>query len=519
VFNNGRVTDHHAIIPTSKAPTAALDRDLQRVHDLIVRRFLGAFFPDAEFALTTLTVLVGADAPPPPMPDPAPPRDGVLEALPPAPDRLVARGKVQLAPGWREVAGFDESDDDRGKDGDEEASQRLPPIARGQRLDGAFAPAQKRTRPPPRYTEASILSAMEFAGREVEDEVLRQALKERGLGTPATRASIIETLLRRGYLERQQKSLVPTALGGSLIDLLPARSLASPELTGEWEARLVRMARGEEPRERFMADIATYIREVVAQVRTSAPGAVALPAASAGPAVGPCPLCKAPVSEGFKTFSCSSCAFKLWKQIAGKNISAKLAAVLLRTRRTQTLPGFRSKAGKPFQAALELDDTGQVRLSFNEAPPGTPSRSSQEALPPSPSPPPRKSPLFPLTVQERGPGGEVSPSPPPLPARERGPGGEASPPLPDLRCPRCNEGRMVKGNRAWGCSRWREGCKLVIPFDFGGKKLTEKHLQELVTRGHTSRKASWVVAEQPRKGKLRLDLQTEPPRLVVEDAQ
>jgi DNA topoisomerase-3 len=506
VFNNGRVTDHHAIIPTSKAPPATLDRDEQRIHDLIVRRFLGAFFPDAEFALTHVTLLVGHDAPLPPLPDPAPPRDAILEALPPPPDRLFARGKILLSSGWREVAGFDENDDaDRGKDGDEEASQRLPPLSQGQHLQGAFHHAQKRTRPPPRYTEASLLSAMEFAGREIEDDALRLALKERGLGTPATRASIIETLIRRGYLERQQKSLVPTALGDALIDLLPARSLASPELTGEWEARLVRMTRGEEPRARFMKDIATYIQEVVAQVRASTPTVVAA-AASSGPAIGPCPLCQAPVHEAFKTFSCSRCTFKLWKQLSGKNISPKLAAVLLRTRRTQTLQGFRSKAGKPFQAALEIDSTGHVRLSFD--PPGT----SLQNPPPPAAPAPAATPAPPRAPAPAAPPPVRKPRAAPRPRAAASPTTKTSP----LLCPHCGQGKIVQGKQAWGCSRWREGCKLVIPFRFGEKSLTERHLEELITQGHTSRKATWTLDGAAHKAKLVLDLRSEPPRLAID---
>lgn len=492
VFNNGRVTDHHAIIPTNKSPSAQLDRDEQRIYDLIVRRFLGAFFPDAEFALTTLTILVGSEAPPPTIPDPAPSRETLLDALPPAPDRLVARGKIQLKSGWREVAGFVEGEEnDRGKDGEEEANQRLPALKKGQPLQGVFASTSKRTRPPPRYSEATLLSAMEFAGREVEDEALRMALKERGLGTPATRASMIETLLRRGYLERQQKNLVPTQLGNSLIDLLPARSLASAELTGEWEARLVRMVRGEEQRVTFMNDISQYIHEVVSQVQTGTPRTTLLAPVS-GPSVGPCPRCHAPVHESFKSFSCSQCEFKIWKQISGKNISPKLAAVLLHHRKTQLLPGFRSKAGKPFQAALEIDNTGTIRLTFEAQSPVShvSNKKNQELV------------SHPILKEEKKP-------------IEKNISGWAS----SLSCPRCNQGHLLQGKQAWGCSRWREGCNLVIPYIFGEKKLTEKHLQELITNGHTSRKSSWIQRGEKQKARLWLNLKSNPPHLYLEEAQ
>ncbi|MCS6901841.1 MAG: DNA topoisomerase, partial [Myxococcales bacterium] len=391
VFNNARVTDHHAIIPTSKTPPASLDRDHQRIHDLIVRRFLGAFFPDAEFALTSLTILVGHDAPLPPLPDPPPTRDALLEALPPPPDRFFARGKVLLSPGWREVAGFDENEEDYGKKDEEEATQRLPPLTQGQHLYGTFSHVQKRTRPPPRYTEASLLSAMEFAGRDIEDDALRQALKERGLGTPATRASIIETLLRRGYLKRQQKSLMPTPLGFSLLDLLPVQSLASPELTGEWEARLARMARGEESRQHFMSDILKYVREIVEQVRTS-PSSIPFPRTGRG-------------------------------------------------------------------------GSGHEHSAKGTSPPISPS-SQANSIP--------------------------------------------------LHCPHCLDGRIIPGKHAWGCSRWREGCRLVIPFEFGGKKLSKKHLQELIMTGQTGRRTSWKQDGREWKGKLHLDLQSNPPALRIQ---
>jgi DNA topoisomerase-3 len=554
VFNNARVTDHHAIIPTSKAPTA-LDRDHQHIHDLIVRRFLGAFFPDAEFALTSLTVLVGPDAPPPPLPDPPPARDAFLETLPPAPDRLFARGKVLLSPGWREVAGLDESDDDRGKNDDDEASQRLPPLTRGQRLAGTFAHTQKRTRPPPRYTEATLLSAMEFAGREIEDDALRQALKERGLGTPATRASTIETLLRRGYLERQQKNLIPTALGTSLIDLLPVRSLASPELTGEWEARLVRMARGEEPRQLFMNDIARYVREIVEQVRTSPPPTPLSLAGrgGGGPQRTSPPL--APLSLAGRGGSGNGRSHRGTVQRSsgdqarvgvvhgvGRFVDeAKLARArgfrkqptpaeeqaweLLRDRRCLGLKFRRQQVIEGFivdffcaehRLALELDGTAHdQRKEYDETRDRILAQASIRVL---------RLPnehLSPTTLRTL-----LAPFLPPLPARERGVGGGEVPPLPArergvgggevLHCPHCMDGRIIPGKRAWGCSRWKEGCRLVIPYEFAEKKLTEKQLHELITKGQTGRRATWKQDGQERKGKLLLDLQSDPPALRIE---
>src|SRR5213076_505758 len=181
VFDDSKVQDHHAIIPTGKAARGTLGRDEQRVFDLVVRRFLGAFYPDAEFANTELVVRVGAAA----MSDGPEDREALLAELPPLPDRYLARGRVRLVAGWQEVAGF--GDDAPGKESDVE--QSLPVVEEGDRLEGAFEAVARQTKPPPRHSEATLLSAMETAGRSIEDEALRQAMKDCGLGTPATRAA------------------------------------------------------------------------------------------------------------------------------------------------------------------------------------------------------------------------------------------------------------------------------------------------------------------------------------------
>jgi DNA topoisomerase-3 len=227
----------------------------------------------------------------------------ILDVLPPPPDRYLARGRVRMVAGWQEVAGIEAASaarrvglgPDRGtgtgggigtgrgprvaggggfepdhelSDGDQGI---LPVLVEGQPLDGAFTTVAKQTRPPPRYTEATLLSAMESAGKVIDDEALREAMKDCGLGTPATRAAIIETLLRRAYIVRDKQQLVPTAMGIGLIAALPAPSLASPELTGAWEARLARIARGQETRAAFMADIEGYVADLVESIRTSNP--------------------------------------------------------------------------------------------------------------------------------------------------------------------------------------------------------------------------------------------------------
>jgi DNA topoisomerase-3 len=297
VFDDSKVSDHHAIIPTGKnIDTKSLGRDEQRIFDLVVRRFLGVFYPDAEFAQTEVVVRVGPDGTPSAKAAAAD-EGGNIADLPAPPDRFVARGKVRLVAGWQEVAGFgDDADDPSGKmagkkgkkkdeDDDESATATLPPLTEGERLSGNFETLAKKTKPPSRHTEATLLAAMENAGKLVEDEELRAAMKDSGLGTPATRASIIETLLKRAFVVREGKHVVPTPMGMGLIDALPTQSLASPELTGNWEARLARIARGEEQRAVFMGDISRYVKETVDAIRVSAP-MVDVPITAQKPAAG-----------------------------------------------------------------------------------------------------------------------------------------------------------------------------------------------------------------------------------------
>lgn len=296
VFQDHKVTDHHAIIPTTTSLSAqrlsALSVDERKLHDLVVRRFLGAFFPDAEFAQTTVTVRVDANGVAP-NGTPEPDEQGRLTTLPGPPDRYVAQGKQRLVAGWQQVAGLDGEGPTRRKpsaedaDGDEEtddglANQALPRLHKGDLLVGTFAVQTKQTKPPPRYSDASLLAAMESAGKQLSDEELRRAMRDAGLGTPATRASVIETLISRRYIERRGKQLWPTALGIDLIEKLPDPSLASAELTGQWEARLNRMARGEESPVDFMRGIVEYVQQFIGKVRTlPAPMAIAVESESA----------------------------------------------------------------------------------------------------------------------------------------------------------------------------------------------------------------------------------------------
>ena len=429
VFDDAKVHDHHAIIPTGKsARLEALQTDERRVFDLVVRRFLGVFYPDAEFALTDVVVRVGADTgATPAVAQAAPSRppeletsvavdETILSALPPPPDRFFARGRVRLVAGWQEIAqigmsgtsamsagspGAGESKRPAGRDKDFDAeadlTSTLPPLAEGERLDGKFDSLAKATKPPPRHTEATLLGAMEYAGRDIEDEELRAAMRDTGLGTPATRAATIETLVRRTFIARQGKQIVPTPTGIALIEGLPVASLASPELTGSWEARLARIARGQETRAAFMSDIARYIGEVVSAIRSSPAGRggaapairpaaapVTRPVAPAkevrprGPASGrskapatpgtalvlSCPRCKqGRLMAGKRGWGCSrwreGCSFVIWFESAGKRLTEAQLRDLVTKGKTRkadwTPPG-----GPPTPGRLVLDLAGSA---------------------------------------------------------------------------------------------------------------------------------------------------------------
>jgi DNA topoisomerase-3 len=365
-----------------------LSRDERRIFDLVARRFLGAFYPDAEFALTDVVIRVGQpDTEPRAAPEPRDADAGADEtlvtALPPPPDRYRARGRVRLVAGWQDVAQIAQPGQARGEAADGDGGPTLPPLAEGQRLDGKLEVVTKQTRPPPRHTEATLLSAMESAGRDISDEELRAAMRDSGLGTPATRAATIETLIRRTFVARDGKNLVPTDMGIGLIDALPEKSLASPELTGTWEARLSRVARGQETRVAFMADISRYVRDVVTAIRggagvVPAPGATptrarstAAPTATPGATTLTCPRCKqGTLVAGKRGWGCArwreGCAFVIWFEIAGRRITDAELTDLVSKGKTRKRK-WRSGEGAEFGGRLVLDlsatrDAGAARL-------------------------------------------------------------------------------------------------------------------------------------------------------------
>ncbi|MDP8939954.1 MAG: DNA topoisomerase III [Actinomycetota bacterium] len=338
IVDDSRVTDHHAIVPTGKKSSGSLPPDEAKVYDLVARRFLAVFFPAARFENTTVVTEVKKET-------------------------FLSRGRVVLESGWRELY-----PDGVGGKKDREPPV-LPPIEEGQEWKVVKAGVKEgETKPPPRYSESALLGAMETAGKLVDDEELRQQMKESGLGTPATRASIIERLIKVGYLSREKKALVPTQKGKALVDLLGESPLSSPELTAQWEKRLARMERGEERRAGFMDDIGLFTGKLVDQVRAMEGEKLAAPSRDRKP-LGACPKCGSPVVETKKSYGCSAwkggCDFAIWKTVAGKRISESQAKQLLDKGKTGQLKGFKSRAGKPFAAALALDEKQKVKLEFN----------------------------------------------------------------------------------------------------------------------------------------------------------
>lgn len=363
VVDGAKVSDHHALLPTAQQPDLSrLSPDEAKVYDLVVRRFLATLLPPAVYDDTQAVTEVAAET-------------------------FRSRSRVLAVPGWRDVEppaaaaagkgkGADRSGSEEGEEApsDQEADAgNLAGLRQGMPSRCLQATAEARqTKPPARYSEATLLAAMEHAGRLVEDEELAEAMAERGLGTPATRAAIIETLVKREYIQRQKKALVPTPKGETLVGLAPAE-LRSVETTGEWEHRLREIEAGQQDAGDFLAGIGDLTRRIVQDVSGQQRAA---PAAATGKeAIGKCPRCGGAVVEGRKGYGCSNwrpeaggCRWVIWKEVAHKTLTAAQARELLTAGETKReVKGFKSKAGKEFAARLRLDrESGRVSFVFED---------------------------------------------------------------------------------------------------------------------------------------------------------
>jgi DNA topoisomerase-3 len=349
IFDNAKVSDHFAIIPTLQAPTGLSEAE-QKVYDLVVRRFMAVFFPSAEYQVTTRITTA-------------------------ANHNFKTEGKVLVKPGWLAIYGKEAADEVAdAKDGDK--GQSLVPVAPGEKVKtDTVDPKGLKTRPPARYSEATLLGAMEGAGKTVEDDELREAMQEKGLGTPATRSSIIEGLIAEKYMLREGRELIPTAKAFQLMTLLRGlgvEELSKAELTGEWEYKLAQMEQGKLKRETFMAEIASMTERMVKKAkeydRDTIPGDYATLTA-------PCPNCGGVVKENYRRYACTGksgntegCGFSFGKTPAGRTFEVAEVEQFLRDKHIGPLDGFRSKAGWPFTAEMVIkfdEDTKNYKLEFD----------------------------------------------------------------------------------------------------------------------------------------------------------
>ncbi|MYM21553.1 DNA topoisomerase III [Duganella sp. FT135W] len=340
IFDNTKISDHFAIIPTPIAPKN-LSEPEQKLYDLVTRRFLAVFFPVAEFQVTTRFTEVSGHT-------------------------FKTEGKVMTNPGWLAIYGKEADGDDKEKEGN---NKSLVPVAKGEKVltDGVDANGLV-TKPPARYTEATLLSAMEGAGKLVEDDELRDAMAGKGLGTPATRAATIEGLISEKYLLREGRELMPTAKAFQLMTLLRGlgvNELTAPELTGEWEYKLSQMEKGKISRDEFMREIAQMTQIIVKRAKEydndTIPGDYHTMHT-------PCPNCGGVVKENYRRFACTKCEFSMSKTPGGRQFEIDEVEQLLKDRTIGPLQGFRSKMGRPFAAILRIvkdEEIKNFKLEFD----------------------------------------------------------------------------------------------------------------------------------------------------------
>jgi DNA topoisomerase-3 len=330
IFNNAKISDHFAIIPTSLAPKS-LSEPEQKLYDLVTKRFLAIFYPAAEF-LETLRITR-------------------VEGEP-----FKSAGKVLVSPGWLAVYG---------KESDSDETPSLAPVKPGETVNtSAIEVKDNVTKPPARYSEATLLSAMEGAGKLVDDDELREAMNDKGLGTPATRAAIIEGLIYEDYIHRNGRELQATAKAFSLMDLLNGLGipeLTKPELTGDWEFQLKQIQRKQISRAEFMSGIADMTRKIVERAKKyeqdTIPG-------DFGVLTVKCPKCGGEIHEQYKQFQCMKCDFAVWKTLCSRMFEPEEVEKLITEKQIGPLQGFRSKQGFPFAAVLKMNAEHKIEFDF-----------------------------------------------------------------------------------------------------------------------------------------------------------
>nr|WP_321226015.1 DNA topoisomerase 3 [uncultured Psychroserpens sp.] len=413
VFNDKKVTDHHAIIPTGIQIN--LQYNQQQVYDIIVKRFIGVFYPDCDVSNTTV-IGKAADV------------------------NFKTTGKEILKDGWKVVFKFGKSPSSNTLEKD-----TLPTFTKGEK--GPHEPSflEKQTKPPNQFTEASLLRAMETAGKQVDDDELRDLMKENGIGRPSTRANIIETLFKRQYIKRNKKQLIPTVTGIALIDTIQSELLKSAELTGLWEKQLKDIEKGEYSASLFIKNMKKMVDELVYDVRSETKRANISQATvvkqrqaktkkkvAAGITSETCPKCKkGSILKGKSAYGCSAfkngCDFVMPFENFGKKVSEKQFIRLLQKGSTVNLKGFTSETGTT-EGLLRFDESFKLVL---EAKKGK-TKISEE--------------------QKTEQNSDV------------------------INCPKCNKGHIIKGKTAYGCSDYKSGCDFKMSFDAIREKAKDRKL-------------------------------------------
>jgi len=449
VFDDKKVTDHHAIIPTGIQTN--LQYNQQQVYDIITRRFIAVFYTDSDVSNTAVI--------------------GKVAEVP-----FKTTGKEIITKGWREV--FDTSakvsagsESNIKKELSEQ--QTLPAFEKGE--EGPHEPSflEKETKPPRNFTEASLLRAMETAGKQVDDDEMRELMKENGIGRPSTRASIIETLFRRKYIERKKKLVIPTQTGIQLIDLIDNELLKSAELTGRWEKRLKEIERGEFNAGTFINNMKKMVDELVYEVRSntskiriSSTSSVTsntneesrkkdteTSSARRKEVVGKtCPKCKkGHLLKGLKAFGCSeynkTCDFIMPFEFLGKKISENQLIRLLDKNSTTNLKGFTTETGK-VEGLVRFDEHFKFKLEPKQTVIASETKQSLDKNEITSSKTPRND-------------------------------------VDTITCPKCNKGTILKGKTAYGCSEYKTGCNFVFTFEnikkiANGKPLTKELVLDIL---------------------------------------